>query len=235
MFVRGKKTTRDQHRANIMQALAAVLSRWQKEELSPVQCHAWCGSDKDWARLVAAMSVLGHTLPDKPSYQGDVAILEYITDRLHDETNPCHAVLCLGFHCPEAKPDRATPEAEAVFALLLTKKGEGIHLHRPVPLSTADHVARVQSNAGLDIPPSAYISDIHPSSPLLDDATWQREPFDSKPFWGELGPLQSWITLMMAHDSAQAQSQTLGWCSQGIDSLWAGIVQTAVVPPKESV
>lgn len=234
-FIRGKKTTLDAHRAMVMQALAEALGNWWQEGLPPASCHAWCGRREDWTTLVAAMSARGYTLPSKPLYQGDMAMLEYITDRLHDENNPCHAVLCMGFVSPEPDPARAVPESEAVFALLLTRDGEGVRLHRPVPLTAPAHVVRAQLNAGLDGAPTAYISDTPLSLPLLDEATWQRESFDSKPFWGELHAMQCWITLMMAHDGAQARSQTLGWCSHGTDALWAGIVQPAATPQKETV
>ncbi|WP_287880794.1 hypothetical protein [Aquitalea sp.] len=212
----------------ILATLAKALATWLHG--NPIQAcgFAWCGSAEAWSGLRVQMQQHGLNLPPHPQLEGGVAMLEYIIDRLHDETRPVEAIICLGLHCPASDASRSVPAAEAAFAIMLSRHGGAFRLHRPVPLSDRQHVQRTQDNAALDEAPAGYLSASGQANTLLEDAGWPLLEQAQQAYWGELGPLQAWVTLLCAMDQANLNERATGWLAKDNEQDWLGIVTPAV-------
>ncbi len=212
----------------ILATLAKALATWLHG--NPIQAcgFAWCGSAEAWSGLRVQMQQHGLNLPPHPQLEGGVAMLEYIIDRLHDETRPVEAIICLGLHCPASDASRSVPAAEAAFAIMLSRHGGAFRLHRPVPLSDRQHVQRTQDNAALDEAPAGYLSASGQANALLEDAGWPLLEQAQQAYWGELGPLQAWVTLLCAMDQANLNERATGWLAKDNEQDWLGIVTPAV-------
>jgi hypothetical protein len=212
----------------ILATLAKALATWLHG--NPIQAcgFAWCGSAEAWSGLRVQMQQHGLNLPPHPQLEGGVAMLEYIIDRLHDETRPVEAIICLGLHCPASDASRSVPAAEAAFAIMLSRHGGAFRLHRLVPLSDRQHVQRTQDNAALDEAPAGYLSASGQANTLLEDAGWPLLEQAQQAYWGELGPLQAWVTLLCAMDQANLNERATGWLAKDNEQDWLGIVTPAV-------
>lgn len=212
----------------ILAMLAKTLATWLHGKHIQACGFAWCGSAEAWADLRVQMQQHGLTLPPQPQLEGGVAMLEYIIDRLHDETRPVETIICLGLHCPTSDASRSLPAAEAAFAIMLGRDGGAFKLHRPVPLSDSQHVQRTQENAALDEAPAAYLSASDQAHPWLEEAGWPLQEQAQQTYWGELGPLQAWITLLCAMDQATIHERATGWLAKDNQQDWLGIVTPAL-------
>lgn len=217
-----------QRQEAILAKLAKTLATWLPGSRMQACGFAWCGSAAAWSGLRVQMQQYGLHLPPHPQLEGGVAMLEYIIDRLHDETRPVATIICLGLHCPASDASRSVPAAEVAFAIMLGRDGGAFRLHRPVPLSDRQHVQRTQDNAALDEAPAAYLSASDQANALLEQAGWPLQEQAQQTYWGELGPLQGWITLLCAMDQATINERATGWLAKDSQQDWLGIITPAV-------
>ncbi|WP_199055469.1 hypothetical protein [Aquitalea sp. ASV15] len=221
-----------QRREDMLSAFAKTLATWLHDSPVHPSGFAWCGRAEDWSALRLHLQRHGLNLPPQPQLEGGIAMLEYIIDRLHDETRSVKAIVCLGLHCPAPDDSRSVPAGEAAFAIMLSRHGGAFRLHRPVPLSGNHSVARAQGNAALKEAPASYLSASDQANALLENASWPLLEQPQQAYWGDPGPLQAWVTLLRAMDQTQINASATAWLATEDKQDWLGVVTPAPLSEK---
>jgi hypothetical protein len=200
-----------------------VVLLWHSEVGQP-DWIVWDGPDEGWVYFCAHLRAHGIFCPDEPTRKGGIEQIDWLIDRLHDETYPASLVLCAGMVCPEVDPAAKLIYSEVVFALMLGRKDNGIAICRPQLVHAGSDLIRAQQNAGLDAPPENYLQLASSLLPVAGDAAWVKQDLVLTPYWACVGDIEPWVTLLTVCDLVGRLQQPTGWLSAKQGTPWCGVV-----------
>ena len=215
--------------------LANCVASWHKNGTDFPVRFVWVGDQDAWPFFRDALRALSHPIKDNPSLYGDIEVIDWIIDRLHDETHAQSEVICVACIIPEAvdaPPADSLPMlAEIGFSIKFVRdRGDNIiQIHRPVEIDQVADMKRVYLVGSFDEAPQLGCFSYAASSPCIADAGWLHSSISSTALLhGDFKHQNPWLALFHAIAISAENISPSSWFSRSLTTSWSGLVNVHI-------